>query len=382
VFNYINSDYGMGLKVTKCVKQSYQFQDPQLFDDFRWMINEAIRTGIQSKITSKLSLRNTVYKQFKNGYNTSFINMAVFKAHAILKNYRKIIKKKPDTDRPYIRKNFIIVDSCQVRINGKLLTFYTKPRQFTNIILNDYVAEKLSNPDIKIGNLIIREKEVIISYTQNFPEYESRGCVGIDMNFENITATDSKQQTSIHNISRMTSYKQKVRENLSHFTRNDVRVSKKLKQKYGKKQKDKEHNILHNIANQIVSSKMTPILERLKYIRNQGRRGDGKGRRFRFKLNSWSRFKLQQIIDYKSRQNGIIPIYINPKGTSSMCSACEGKLILEENRLMRCSVCDRVVDRDVNASQNILKRGMRFVPIAPRVETMKQSKDAEQIVVS
>ncbi|MFN3654810.1 MAG: zinc ribbon domain-containing protein [Candidatus Nitrosotenuis sp.] len=63
-------------------------------------------------------------------------------------------------------------------------------------------------------------------------------------------------------------------------------------------------------------------------------------------------------------------------------SICEGKMILEENRVMKCSICGEQVDRDVNASQNILKRGMRFVPIAPRGEAMKQSKDAKQIAVS
>lgn len=372
----------VGLQITKCVKQPYQFQDRQLFDDFRWMVNEAIHIGIQSKLTSKLALRNLVYDSFKNGYNTSFINMAVFKAHAILKNYRRTIKKRGHCNKPYIKKRFIIVDSCSVILTGQYIHFSTKPRQFTAIKLNEYALSKLSQDTVKIGNLIIRENEVIIPYTVPAGQKKANGHIGIDMNFENITSYDTDENPKVEDISKITDYKQKVRETMSHFTRNDRRIQQKLKSKYGKKQRDKEHNFFHSLANKVVSQNKIPVLEKLKYIRNQGKKGNGKGKRFRFRLNSWSRFKLQHMIDYKSRQNGIVPVYVNPKGTSSQCSICEAKMILEENRKMYCSACDIVINRDINAARNILKRGLRSKPVAPSGEGMKQSKDANQMMVS
>ena len=44
------------------------------------MINEAIRVGIEKNITSKLTLRNELYLQFKNEFHTSYISMTVFQA--------------------------------------------------------------------------------------------------------------------------------------------------------------------------------------------------------------------------------------------------------------------------------------------------------------
>jgi putative transposase len=372
----------VGLQITKCVKQSYRFGDRQLFDDFHWMVNEAIHIGLESKLTSRLGLRNLVYDSFKNGYNTSFINMAVFKAHAILKNYRRTIKKRGHCNKPYVKKKFIIVDSCNVKLTGQYIHFSTKPRQFTAIKLNEYALSKLSQNNVKIGTLVIREDEVIIPYSFSVEEKHTEGYIGIDMNFENITSYDTDYTTTVHDISRIVNYKQKVRDRLSHFTRNDHRIRKQLTQKYGKKQRNREHNFLHNLANKITSQNKVPVLEKLKYIRIQGRKGDKKGKRFRFKLNSWSRFKLQNIIDYKSRQNGIVPVYVNPKGTSSKCSICEAKITLEENRMMKCSACGIVLDRDVNASRNILKRGFWSKPVAPSGEGMKQLKDANQMMVS
>ncbi len=66
------------------------------------MVNETIRTGIEKNITSKLKLRNELYSVFKNEFHTSYISMAVFKAHALFKSYRKIIKRNPNTKKPYV----------------------------------------------------------------------------------------------------------------------------------------------------------------------------------------------------------------------------------------------------------------------------------------
>ncbi len=89
------------------------------------------------------------------------------------------------------------------------------------------------------------------------------------------------------------------------------------------------------------------------------------------------------MIDYKSQwHNGFPVIYVNPKGTSSKCSICEGGPVLEENRNVSCPGCGLHIDRDVNAAKNILARGMQFVPDAVQGEAMKQFKDGEQIAPS
>jgi len=52
-------------------------------------------------------------------------------------------------------------------------------------------------------------------------------------------------------------------------------------------------------------------------------------------------------------------IFVNPKDTTKMCSVC-GKLTSKElsDRIHECSWCGLVMDRDLNASKNILRIGM------------------------
>lgn len=52
---------------------------------------------------------------------------------------------------------------------------------------------------------------------------------------------------------------------------------------------------------------------------------------------------------------------VDPRNTSQMCSGC-GSLVPKQMfvRLHRCPACELVLDRDVNASRNIPKRGLEI----------------------
>ena len=127
--------------------------------------------------------------------------------------------------------------------------------------------------------------------------------------------------------------------------------------------------MLHKTSKQLVSTNQRIITENLTGIRKLYRKGNGQGKNYRAKLNGWSYYELQRQIEYKSLFNGIPVIHVNPRGTSSKCSRCEGK-ILEENRMIRCPQCDLHIDRDVNAARNILARGVKFAPDGGTSEAM------------
>jgi len=72
---------------------------------------------------------------------------------------------------------------------------------------------------------------------------------------------------------------------------------------------------------------------------------------------AWNQF-VQQL-SYKVEETGGKIVYVNPKNTTKMCSSC-GKLTSKElsDRIHECSLCGLVMDRDLNASKNILRIGM------------------------
>lgn len=358
-------------------------------EDFRFVVNESIRLGIEYNITSKFKLRSLIYPQFNKTIYSAYVFTAVWKASAILKNYRKAKKKNVCVRTPFMKRRIIVIDNQRYHIIHNHLKFPVRPRQFVYIPLNHHVSEILSKLDIKLGEVTLTENKISISYSKNVSRKEPKGYLGIDMNLENATCVDETGKITVIDTSKIISTKMKYREVLSHMTRPDVRIHKKIKQKYGVKQKNKEDTFLHQISKEIASQGRQVIMENLIGIRKLYRKGNGQGTRFRFRLNSWSRFKLQKMNNYKLMDcNGFPVIFARPNGTTSKCAICGCKLIPEKHRMMRCPTCHVIVDRDENASKNILARGLvmlgytkpaRFEPDAVQGEAMKQFKDVEQI---
>jgi putative transposase len=82
---------------------------------------------------------------------------------------------------------------------------------------------------------------------------------------------------------------------------------------------------------------------------------------------AWNQF-VQQLV-YKVEYTGGQVIKVNPKDTTKKCSAC-GKITSKElsDRTHECNWCKLIMDRDLNASKNILRIGMdslrnRDIPI-------------------
>jgi putative transposase len=206
--------------------------------------------------------------------------------------------------------------------------------------------------------------------------------VGIDRNLDNVTMFDTQNNSKIHNLQKASKIKNTYKHVKSRFRRNDIRIRKKIFQKYGIKEKNRVHQLLHSVSKKIVSENKGIILEDIKGIRKLYKKGNGQGKKFRGRMNSWSFYELQRQIEYKARWLGLPVKYVKAAGTSSKCAVCGSKMVPEEHRMMFCPCCNVAVDMDVNAAKNILARGTEDVPDATQSEAMKQSKDAEQIVLS
>ena len=72
---------------------------------------------------------------------------------------------------------------------------------------------------------------------------------------------------------------------------------------------------------------------------------------------SWSRFV--SMLEYKAEKAGAHLVRVDPRNTSQKCSGC-GELVPKSLavRTHACPSCGLVIDRDHNASLNILRAGI------------------------
>ena len=131
-------------------------------------------------------------------------------------------------------------------------------------------------------------------------------------------------------------------------------LQKKGKYKKVKKSKKREIRIEKDINNKVSKrivqearqNGMGIKLENLKGVRNAK-----SGRNFRYSLNSWSFYQLEQMMEYKARLLGIPVVYVDPYNTSKECSKC-GQVGNRSGKSFKCQ-CGHVDHADANASFNI-----------------------------
>jgi putative transposase len=115
--------------------------------------------------------------------------------------------------------------------------------------------------------------------------------------------------------------------------------------------------------------------ENLKGIRRNGKL---KGKKFRTYLNRWPYRMYQQMIKYKSSNR---TLYVNPRGTSSKCLVCGGKLKHPTWAISKCKNCGVDYDRNRLSSLEILCRCLRLCgqPFAVSEDTSWQQLKNEYL---
>lgn len=80
-------------------------------------------------------------------------------------------------------------------------------------------------------------------------------------------------------------------------------------------------------------------------------------------LKNWSYYDLQQKIEYKAKEHGIVVRYISPDYTSQRCSNCG--FIDKENRetqsIFKCKKCGFEINADYNAAKNIATKNIEKI---------------------
>jgi len=357
------------LKAIKSVKQSYtpNSELQSMMEIFRQMVNYCIRIGLEDNVSTLKKLSMLSYHQLKQ-YDilSSYKLNAISQACGRLSQMKQSIKRSRKTKSPFVRKLYL-VNCYGFKVNGCLLSIPYKRNQHINILLNSHTTEVLSDPALKVRSFSITLNGFSMSVSKEVDEIECTNTVGVDRNLRNVTV-GNWQQVAFYKTSKLLSIKENTSHVMSAFRRNDARIRRRLASKLGNRRANRIRQFIHKISKDIVqNAKKTRsmiIFEDLKGVRKLYRKGNGQGRKYRRKLNSWSFFELQRQVQYKASWEGIPVRFVNPRRTSILCPRC-GKRTQESRehrRKLWCINCMRLMDRDVVASLNIAYKGWtRFI---------------------
>jgi putative transposase len=118
------------------------------------------------------------------------------------------------------------------------------------------------------------------------------------------------------------------------------------------------HKLGDLIAELALRHRSLIVLEDLEKLRENGRRSS----EFNKRLGLWFYRRIQFCVEYEARERGLEVVKVNPRGTSSRCPRCGGRLLECGHRVLRCRRCGFVGDRDVVATLNLYRRYMSKYP--------------------
>jgi len=373
----------------KSIKQNFTpNQDLQLLmETFKDMVNHCIRIGLQNNCSTLKRLSLLAYHtldeyQIQSKYKLTAISQACGR----LAQMKRDCKKGRNVKSPFVKKPYLV--SCYgFRINRMLLSFPVSNRQYANVLLNNHTVSKLSEDIVEPRSFTITSNSLSISVRKDVQEIKPESVIGIDRNLRNVTIS-TPEQAIMYRTNKILSIKENTMHVISSFRRNDKRVKKRFYNQKRNRQARRVQQFLHKISKDIVrravQSKSMIVFEDLKGIRKLYRKGNGQGKNYRRKLNSWSFYELQRQIEYKARWEGIQVRFVNPRRTSMLCPICGGRL--QEDRQNRrkvlCINCSKVMDRDVVASMNVAYKGWaRFIhPGGPPEEAVKRNVEKPLIL--
>ena len=279
-------------------------------------------------------------KAYKNFFRDKSVGFPKFKSK---KSNRFSYTTNNQNGTIYIDGNYIKIPKLKSKIKIVL------HRKFKGLIKSATISKTPSN----------QYYISILVDTENIKLPKNENKIGIDLGLKEFAITSDGEIFSNPKWLRKTEKKlKKAQRSLSRKTkgsnnRNKARLKvAKLHQKIANQRKD----FLHKISNYITNENQVIVIEDLKVKNLMQNHNLAKA----ISEVSWSEFRT--MLTYKCKWKGR-ELIITPSNyaSSQLCSNCGNKSSQTKDLSCRtyvCSVCGMVMDRDINASKNLLKLAM------------------------
>jgi putative transposase len=136
-----------------------------------------------------------------------------------------------------------------------------------------------------------------------------------------------------------------------------IKGVRKAIERHGKRIKNISWDYAHKLGDLVAKLALkyhsVVVLEDLEKLKENNKKKD---KEFNKKLGLWFYRRIQFCVEYEAGERNLQVAKIDPRGTSSKCPRCGGRLVEDGYRVLRCRKCGFVGDRDVTATINIYKK--------------------------
>jgi IS605 OrfB family transposase len=354
-----------------------------LLQDFRLAVNEAVRAGIQARVTSRNSLTRLAYRDFRKDHPGMYAQHLVSSfevASSAIKNFRRRFRKNPGVGIPFVKRLMMKAENQAYKLDRDSGIIDLPIRAGLHIrlklVVSQYHKRYLDDSSLSLGSLTLLPDRVIIAFRKECKKaFVPESILSLDTNERSLDGvlvkTDSSNPivAAFPEVAIIQQRHHDRRKNLQKKKAHDRRTSRRLCRREGKREHDRIQNRLHKVADSVLdladNKKSAIVLEDLNGIRHK------KNKDLNRRLSMWPRRKLHQIIEYKAAWRGIPVVKVDPRYSSRKCPICGRIQYSRMGPVFKCE-CGWRLDRHINASLNLLQTaiskglevagGLRFDP--------------------
>jgi len=302
----------------------------------------------------KRDIRKFALKDWK--YASHYVDSAINTAYSIFKSWRKRYRKGiAKRKKPEIKREFVYVKTTLFSYKDGKVKITIEPRKrYVEFDLKQYwFWDRVKN--LNLGGIILKKGSITFTFWR-MKELHVVHPIGWDANLLSFDGYDGKKHYKIHlkevyTIHREYELKRKRIQEKTQKTK--PKTYKMLMAKYKRREKNRVNALMHKISKSM--SNRSHIFEDLTYMKMKCKSKSKKRNRQLFKGDF---IKLQRMIEYKANWNGYDVVYIPPRNTTKTCSRCGFIVETRTGAVFKCPKCGLVMDRQMNASINIFRKGL------------------------
>jgi putative transposase len=362
-----------------------------LLEDFRLAVNNAIRTGLQARVSSRNALSRIAYRDFRQEHPKMYSQHLVSAfgvAAGALKNHRRRSMKGVACGIPFVRRLMMKAENQAYKLDRDAgvidLPIRAGYHVELKLVVSQYHRKYLNDSTLSLGSLTVLPDRVVVAFRKEAPKpFVPGSALSLDTNERSLDGvfvdrnSTSVVKADFNDVAVIQERHHDRRKRLQKKKAHDRRTGRYLCRREGTRERRRIEYRLHQVANAVLSfaekRKSAVVLEDLTGLRFK------RNKVFNRRLSMWPRRKLHAIIQYKAQWMGIPVLKIDPRYSSRKCPIC-GRI--QDSRMgaeFSCE-CGWHLDRHINASINLLQTaiskglevagGLRFDPGAFQHDVM------------
>jgi len=281
------------------------------------------------------------------------VDSAIRTAYWILESWREnYLNGKFGRNKPIIKKRFARIKNSLFRVRDGELILTVVPRQvyLRFRIDSNWFYDRVR--DWKLGEIILKDKELILMFTKEIEDENINKVISWDMNMFTMDGFGDEigvVKKSIRELYRIHITYHNKRRKVQKMLNKNPKQARRLLKKINKREKDKVRDFIYKFTTEL-AREFSDYIHVFEDLNKEVMYNRSKKHNRSIALHNWRR--IVEVLKYKVKV-----IEVDPKFTTKTCSRCGSLDTIIRNGTVICKECGLKINRQLNAAINIYLKG-------------------------